>query len=388
MATVTESFKKVVLAATLLLLPLAMAGCSEPQEAVDAAIVIQNTSGTPVWDCSVLDGTIEQVRESNGRITVTIADANPTAKTFDFSTVSDSEINKDRMERQVREYLQTNADDPGCDMLQSVVVGADSVAGSNQALGVYVIGSGISDTGLLDMASSELVDNGDPSQVAQYYAAINEVPDLSWVPVITWYGFGSTSGSQPAPSNAQLMVIEALYTEVFEECGCPVAIQAVPVATAEMRPNTLPVVKIVKFAPVVPYSVPNDKTDAGPSITEFSSTQLGFVGDSVEFLDQSQANQALSGIAELLKSDQTLVATVTCSAASYPWEEGYSQRLSEQRAEAVCSTLIAMGVDKGQLTSIGVGSGELDDIDPSTGLQDPVKAAEKRKTVIEISKAA
>jgi len=40
------------------------------------------------------------------------------------------------------------------------------------------------------------------------------------------------------------------------------------------------------------------------------------------------------------------------------------------------------------LTSIGVGSGEPDDIDPSTGLQDPVKAAEKRKTVIEIDKAA
>lgn len=105
----------------------------------------------------------------------------------------------------------------------------------------------------------------------------------------------------------------------------------------------------------------------------------------MEFVDPAQAAAALGGIAEQLKANPGLAATVTCGAASYPWEEGYSQELSERRAAAVCAALQDMGVDASQLTPRGVGNGgNADDIDPETGLQDPQKAAAKRTTVIEV----
>ncbi len=372
-----------VLASGLACAALLLGGCAaEPREAADAAIVIQNTQNVPTWDDTVLDEAIAQVRSSGGRVTVTIADSNPTSQTFDFGEVADSALNQDRLERKLRDALRQGADDPGVDLLKSIEVGATSIAGSSNVVGVYVVSSGIADTGLLNMAGSNLVE-ADADAVAEYYAAKNELPDLSWVRVVTWYGMGATADGQTAPSTAQKASMEALYQAVLEKCGTGLSVQNASVARPEPRGGGLPAVGVVEFAPTEPY-VAASGTDANAA-TEFSSTQLGFVGDGVEFVDPAQAAAALGGIAEQLKANPGLAATVTCGAASYPWEEGYSQELSERRAAAVCAALQDMGVDASQLTPRGVGNGgNADDIDPETGLQDPQKAAAKRTTVIEV----
>ncbi len=363
-----------------------LGGCSsEPKERVDAAIVVQNTQNAPTWDETVLNDCIAQVRASGGKVTVTIADSNPSSVTFDFAEEAGSQLNQDRLERKLHEALKQEADDPGVDVLKSIEVGAESIAGSENALGVFVISSGIADTGLLQMATSNLVE-ADAVQVADFYEAKHELPDLAWVKTVTWYGLGATAGAQGAPSNAQQASIQALYQAVLEKCGTSLSVQNRAVARPEPREGNLPAVQVVEFAPAVAYVPPVDANDADAASTvEFSSTQLGFVGDGVEFTDPDQAAEALGTIADQLKANPHLMATVTCSAASFPWKEGYSQKLSERRAAAVCAALRDMGVDESQLTSLGIGNGgNTDDIDPETGLQDPQKAAEKRKTVIEL----
>lgn len=214
-----------VLASGLACAALLLGGCAaEPREAADAAIVIQNTQNVPTWDDTVLDEAIAQVRSSGGRVTVTIADSNPTSQTFDFGEVADSALNQDRLERKLRDALRQGADDPGVDLLKSIEVGATSIAGSSNVVGVYVVSSGIADTGLLNMAGSNLVE-ADADAVAEYYAAKNELPDLSWVRVVTWYGMGATADGQAAPSTAQKASMEALYQAVLEKCGTGLSVQ-------------------------------------------------------------------------------------------------------------------------------------------------------------------
>lgn len=286
-----------VLASGLACAALLLGGCAaEPREAADAAIVIQNTQNVPTWDDTVLDEAIAQVRSSGGRVTVTIADSNPTSQTFDFGEVADSALNQDRLERKLRDALRQGADDPGVDLLKSIEVGATSIAGSSNVVGVYVVSSGIADTGLLNMAGSNLVE-ADADAVAEYYAAKNELPDLSWVRVVTWYGMGATADGQAAPSTAQKASMEALYQAVLEKCGTGLSVQNASVARPEPRGGGLPAVGVVEFAPTEPY-VAASGTDANAA-TEFSSTQLGFVGDGVEFVDPAQAAAALGGIAEI-----------------------------------------------------------------------------------------
>lgn len=372
----------VVLASTTLFL----SGCSsEPKKRIDVAIVVQNTQNVPIWDETVLNDCIAQVRASDGRVTVTIADSNPTTVTFDFAEEAGSQLNQDRLERKLHDTLKQGADDPGVDVLKSIEVGAKSIAGSENALGVFVISSGIADTGLLQMATSNLVE-ADATQVADFYEAKHELPDLNWVKTVTWYGLGATAGAQGAPSNAQQASIQALYQAVLEKCGTSLSVQTIAVARPESREGNLPAVQVVEFAPAVAYVSPVNANDADAANTvEFNSTQLGFVGDGVTFTDPDQAVEALGAIADQLKANPCLMATVTCSAASFPWKEGYSQELSERRAAAVCAALRDMGVDGSQLNSLGIGNGgNTDDIDPETGLQDPQKAAAKRKTVIEL----
>ena len=228
----------------------------------------------PTWDDTVLDEAIAQVRSSGGRVTVTIADSNPTSQTFDFGEVADSALNQDRLERKLRDALRQGADDPGVDLLKSIEVGATSIAGSSNVVGVYVVSSGIADTGLLNMAGSNLVE-ADADAVAEYYAAKNELPDLSWVRVVTWYGMGATADGQAAPSTAQKASMEALYQAVLEKCGTGLSVQNASVARPEPRGGGLPAVGVVEFAPTEPY-VAASGTDANAA-TEFSSTQLGFV---------------------------------------------------------------------------------------------------------------
>lgn len=344
------------------------------------AIVVQNTSGAPLWSMpKELNEAIAQARETNGVVTVTIADGEPTTEAFDFSGCEDSEVKRNRMQKKLESQLGATADDSGCDMLKAVETGVSSLAGSAGATDLYVISNGLSDCGLLDMTSGLLVES-DPEQVAEFYAVKNELADLSRAKKVSWYGMGSTSGDQPRPSNAQAAAVSALWEKVLARCGTSLEVKDETVSAPGEREGA-PKVDIVPF----PSAQAFDPSQAARTTrVEFTPTQLGFVGDSCEFVDQGQAQAALASVASLLRGDPGLRATVTASSATHP-REGYSQRLSEERAEAVKAALVSMSVPEGQVSARGVGSGEPDDIDPATGLQVPEKSAAKRRVTVEIA---
>lgn len=340
------------------------------------AIVVQNTGGAPIWSMPPAAGeALAKARETGGTVTVTLASGSPTCTSYDFSQVVDSSINSERMERQVLQQLDSVADAPGIDMLKSIEVGVSSIAGLEGESEVVVLGSGVSDGGVLDMTNGLL--ESDARQVVEYYSAHDELPDLSGA-VIAWYGMGSTAGDQAAPSNSQRLAMEKLWEAVLSECGAKVDLRKESVASPGAR-QTVPEVGIVPFPEVEPFK-PSSWEGA---TVEYSPTQLGFVGDEATFSDADQARTALQSVADLLASDASLKAIVTASSASYPWDPSWPKRLSEERAEAVKSQLVEMGVEADRVSAVGIGSGEPDDLDEN-GLQIPEKSAAKRRVVIEI----
>ena len=384
--TVLTKCLSITLAASL---GLFMTGCGpidsllpEAPDPRSVGVVVQNTSGTPVWSMpGEVSDAIEQASATGGTVTVTVADGSPTTEVFDFSQVADSNINRKRMQKKVQAALNATADDTGCDMLKSVETGAASLASCDNLIGLYVISNGLCDSGLLDMTSGLLVES-DPEQVAEFYAAKNELADLSHVKKLSWYGMGSTSGNQPAPSNAQAAAITALWDKVLAKCGLTLDARPDAVAASGARKNA-PKVGTVPFESAQTFDTAAVKTKESTTVT-YTPTQLGFVGDSCEFVDIEQARAALSSVASTLRENPNLRATVIASAATHP-REGYSQQLSEDRAAAVREALVAMSVPKSQVSAKGIGSGKPDDIDPATGLQIPEKSAAKRRVVIKIA---
>lgn len=376
---------KLVALAAATTLGVCMAGCGQVENVLpkapeprSVAIVVQNTSGAPVWSMpKAVTEAISQAAETGGVVTVTVADGSPTTTTFDFIECSSSAINSKRMKKKVEAQLAATADDAGCDMLKSVETGASSLAGYDNVIGLFVLSNGLSDSGLLNMTSGLFVES-DPEQVAEYYAAKNELADMSHVGTVSWYGMGSTSGDQASPSNAQSAAIRALWEKILAKCGTTLDASKDSVATSEQREDA-PKVGTVPFESVKTFD------ESGLTTTvEFTPTQLGFMGDSCEFVDAEQARTALASVADTLRNDPKLHATVVASSATHP-REGYSQQLSEDRAAAVKATLVEMSVPEGQISAKGVGSGEPDDIDPATGLQIPEKSAAKRRVTIEIA---
>jgi outer membrane protein OmpA-like peptidoglycan-associated protein len=350
----------------------------EAPEPKSVAIVVQNTAGTPPWNVpDEVSDAITEARATNGVVTVTIADGSPTAEEFDFSESEGSSINQDRLQRKINAEMAKTADDEGCDMLKSVEVGAASVAGDDNVIGLYVISNGLCDSGLLDMTSG-LVEC-DPEQVAEFYAAKGELPDLGEIGTVHWYGMGSTGGEQPSPSNAQTTAISTLWDKVLAKSGAALEVMKDAVVAPGEREDA-PKVGIVPFETILTFDT--SLADQATKV-EFTPTQLGFVGDSCEFVDAEQARAALSSVADTLRDNPQLHATVVASSATHP-KEGYSQQLSEDRANAVRDTLVSMSVPESQISAKGIGSGEPDDIDTETGLQIPEKSAAKRRVTIEI----
>ena len=81
--------------------------------------------------------------------------------------------------------------------------------------------------------------------------------------------------------------------------------------------------------------------------------QVQFVQDSAEISDKS--NALIAEIADLLIRTPELLKVEVGGHADFSGTEEYNKQLSQSRADAVRSALIAAGVDSSRLTAVGYG---------------------------------
>lgn len=238
-------------------------------------------------------------------------------------------------------------------------------------LEMTIYDSGLSTTGVLNFAKSNLIE-GDPSLIVDKLRESNSLPDISGIK-ITWFGIAETSGGQAVLTTRYQNSLEAIWGAIIEASGGTVEFKHISLSTVETD-GDLPDVSAVS---VVQDNIHGDEVINEP----IRLSSVRFVADSSEYISEAEAREALMPLAEILKkrpNDQIVLAGSTASIGT----DG--KKLSLERANAVKSTLISLGVSENQIyATVGLGqtlwSKRVDDLDSQGNLVE--SAAAKNRAV-------
>lgn len=100
----------------------------------------------------------------------------------------------------------------GADYLEAISTAADSISDNDRAL-IYVIGSGLSDSGLLNFADDELLKIDTAKTIDE---TIEHIGNLGRI-TIFWQGLGETANPQEDLPNEVSDKLQDIYKEILEE---------------------------------------------------------------------------------------------------------------------------------------------------------------------------
>lgn len=395
-----KTTRKAIAAAIAAITLLGIAGCGTSAQQPGAAeaemlptnvvVVGGEVSNQPILRAADIEGYFGLAVESGGLVDIVVADGSPRSSIGGAGSASSDADSKKREEIEngvISEALAAAYQDESLavaeetDLIAALdLASRDFNAAANGGENVVVVvHSGLQTSGVMRFQDGGLL-GAEPEEVAD--AASDELPDLSNVSNLVWLNCAATSGDQEPLSNSQARRLKEIWKAVLAEAGCEsVEFRDLP-CDAPAEGGELPSVSTVEVerTPVV--------VDSGAVRTyTFSSEALMFLPDSSDFADESEASEVLSEVADALIADPESSAVVQASTASYPWDEGYAVRLSQERACATADALSSLGVEPSRISAEGLGFSDpehVDDIDPSTGLQVPELAAQNRKVKITV----
>ena len=243
---------------------------------------------------------------------------------------------------------------------------------------INVIGSGLNSAGLLT-ASADLV-SADANDVAGQLASLGALADFTDI-TVHFYGLGQSSGEQVVPSSVAAK-LQSLYPTLVE-AGGGVAIVEPDVLARLGCDDDLPNVPIVDFEQDS-LTFPHLERNQSAQVV-LDEAVLAFVGDSAEFIDPDKAHSTLAELADSIPSSGASVLVEGYTAASPAFSHDELIDLSQRRAEAVRSALVAAGVDPGLIEAVGHGDAGATSMD--TGVFSESAAKNDRRVVVTLSLA-
>ena len=355
------------LMACLLLALLAGCGAEEPEESSAVCFVLGSHSNFPVVSVSQFYTDVYDACYSYGSVSaVSVSGSSQVAANYDITLPSvrvDTEKRRQLAEGNtatVLRALQTvTADAPEVDTLGAITLGRDLLAKKNaDRKTLVVVDSMLSTTSLLDFTSSSLIEQ-DPDEIVAQLAQRHAVPDLTGIEVRVM-GLGQTCGEQPALTADYTYKLREIWIAILNATGC-LSVEIDPTPLGGTVPEGLPHVSAV---PVVADALSFSAGEILPDVTRFDESSVRFKGDSAEFSDPVQAQEALAPIAAILRNApeaEIVLAGMTASVG------GDGVALSLARAEAVKQVLTEAGANPAHITCVGLGRSEnclrVDDLD-------------------------
>jgi outer membrane protein OmpA-like peptidoglycan-associated protein len=243
---------------------------------------------------------------------------------------------------------------------------------------VILIDSGVQTVAPLDFRQDGLLD-AQPADLTHFLKKNGRIPHLDGLTVF-FDGLGDVAEPQKPLGQPQRVNLVELYTQIARE-GQAKCVAIMPEQRIGPSPSNVPQVGL---APVSP--APRIDLSSGSAILP-DSGEVGFIPDEAEFRDEQAATNALRPISEWLKENAT--GSLALVGTTARWKEPAGQkRLSEQRAEKVRSTLIALGADGNRISAKGAGSyfdGYVPDLDADGNLI-PGPAQKNRKVMVTASR--
>lgn len=261
------------------------------------------------------------------------------------------------------------------DTLEAIRLAANSLKTITEGDKYLVIAdTGLSTTGYVNFCADDLF-NTPTEDIAQALEDEKAIPDLEGVHV-TWLYAGQVAEPQQTLSEVQKDKLIEIWSAILEKAGA---------ASIDFRPDSASSTPYTDLPNVSTVNADDRNIDVTP-LTKMilDSESVSFVGDQAVFVDEDQAKQAISGVAQtLLAHPDNQVYVVGCT-ASLPGKEAFCHNLSEDRAQAVVDVLKELGVPEEQMTAVGMGNQapwHLEDLD-AAGKQIESIAQQNRCVVV------
>lgn len=265
---------------------------------------------------------------------------------------------------------QIHAQVPQANVLAALDLAA-SVTGPDG--NIVVIDSGLQTVAPLEYQQAGLM-MAPPSDVVTFLKQKNLIPDLTGRHVLL-SGFGYTALPQPGLDEAQRDNVISQWQGIIQAGGGCASVNAAANTAPEVA--GLPAVSVAS-PPVTPTF-----NNCG-TIVLSDTGSVGFVVAKATFRDPAAAQATLRQLASTLRQGSEHITLI--GSTSSEGGDAINNPLSQQRADAVQSVLVSMGIPASRITSMGEGShwpGRLPDIGPNGDLL-PAQAEQDREVIVQL----
>lgn len=242
------------------------------------------------------------------------------------------------------------------DILKAIEIAANELnssdANTDYAKHIVVYSTGVQTTGLIDMTKFNILSSKETvDEVVEQLSAKQALPNLEGI-TIDWYNLNQVSGEQKELTAEMKANNEYLWGTLIAEAGGKVDFKS-DNATTDNRTNYTVDVSVV---PVTEDSLSIEEYNKDSSVV-FTTDEIAFKSDSVEFVDEEQASQAVMKIVNYMLYNKDYNLLLAASTATVP-PQNKCESFSKKRAEAVKSLIISRSnnqIDSSRITTIGMG---------------------------------
>lgn len=361
--------KIITLVLALVLVGATFTGCSgktSNEEASNTVYIVGRHANAqpPAINNSTIESSVQSAIDNNTLLSVIELDGSPTVEknnrfTFTLKKNVSSTIKKkyvSKMTNKVIECFDNLAPKVAeVDILKAIELATNELNSSyanTDAKRIVIYSTGLQTTGLIDMTKFNILSSKETvDEVVDQLSAKQALPDLEGI-TIDWYNLNQVSGEQKELTAEMKANNEYLWASVIAKAGGAVDFKS-DNAVSDDTPNYEVEVSVV---PVAEDSLNIDEYNKNSSVV-FTTDEIAFKSDSVEFVDEEQASQAVAKIVDYMLYNKDYNLLLAASTATVP-PQNKCESFSKKRAEAVKSLIISRSdnqIDSSRITTIGMG---------------------------------
>lgn len=319
----------------------------------------------PAINNSTIESSVQSAIDNNTLLSVIELDGNPTVEknnrfTFNLKKNVSSTIKKKYVSKMTNKVIECfdnlTPKVAEVDILKAIEIAANELnssdANTDYAKHIVVYSTGVQTTGLIDMTKFNILSSKETvDEVVEQLSAKQALPNLEGI-TIDWYNLNQVSGKQKELTAKMEVNNKYLWGTLIAKAGGKVDFKS-DNATAADKTNYNIAVSVV---PVTEDSLNIEEYNKDSSVV-FTTDEIAFKSDSVEFVDEEQASQAVTKIINYMLNNKDYNLLLAASTATVP-PQNKCESFSKKRAEAVKSLIISRSdnqIDLSRITTIGMG---------------------------------
>jgi lipoprotein len=319
----------------------------------------------PAINNSTIESSVQSAIDNNTLLSVIELDGNPSVEkdnrfTFNLKKNVSSTIKKKYVSKMTNKVIECfdnlTPKVAEVDILKAIEIAANELnssdANTDYAKHIVVYSTGVQTTGLIDMTKFNILSSKETvDEVVEQLSAKQALPNLEGI-TIDWYNLNQVSGEQKELTAEMKGNNEYLWGTLIAKAGGKVDFKS-DNATTDNRTNYTVDVSVV---PVTEDSLNIEEYNKDSSVV-FTTDEIAFKSDSVEFVDEEQASQAVMKIVNYMLYNKDYNLLLAASTATVP-PQNKCESFSKKRAEAVKSLIISRSnnqIDSSRITTIGMG---------------------------------